>query len=142
MTLETTLEKAIEFADRLQMIGPISVTRFFGGAGLVKNGVQFAFIINGVFYLRVDDLSRLDFEKLGAAPFIYAGRSKTITVSSYYELPDKVANDAEELIRWVTLAIHAAMLAKSTSRRKRRSSREYISDRLHSPRPQKNAIKT
>lgn len=122
MSIATALEKALEFADQLHVIGPISVTRFFGGAGLVKSGVQFAFIINGVFYLRVDDLSRPDFEALGAAPFIYAGRSKTVTVASYYELPDKIANNHDELIRWVTRASHAATLAKSKGRRGRRSS--------------------
>jgi DNA transformation protein len=117
MSLAIAHEKALEFAHRLRVIGPISVTRFFGGAGLVRNGVQFAFIIKGVFYLRVDNLSRPDFEALGAAPFIYAGRSKTVTVASYYELPDKIANDHDELIRWVTRASHAATLAKSTGRR-------------------------
>jgi len=69
-------KRALELADRLHVIGLISVTRFFGGAGLVKNGIQFAFVIKDVLYLRVDDLSRHDFEALGATPFTYATRSK------------------------------------------------------------------
>lgn len=122
MSIASARERALELADRLHVIGPISVTTFFGGAGLVTNGVQFAFIIEDIFYLRVDDLSRPDFEALQAAPFIYAGRLKMVTVASYYELPDKIANDHDELIRWVTRAIRAATLAQSTGRRRRRSS--------------------
>ncbi|RKE37422.1 TfoX/Sxy family transcriptional regulator of competence genes [Paraburkholderia sp. BL23I1N1] len=99
------------------MIGPISVSRFFGGAGLVKNGVQFGFVIKGALYLRVDDLTRPDFEALGAVPFSYAGQSKTVKVASYYQLPDEIADDQHELIRWVTRAIHAAAVAKSKSQR-------------------------
>ncbi len=123
MSHTSARERALELADRLHVIGPISVTRFFGGAGLVKNGTQFAFVIKDVLYLRVDDLSRHDFETLGAAPFTYATRSKMVIVASYYKLPDEIADDHNELIRWATRACHAATLAKSTSRRRRQSSR-------------------
>jgi TfoX/Sxy family transcriptional regulator of competence genes len=123
MSLAAAREKALEFADRLHEIGPISVTRFFGGAGLVRNGVQFAFVIEGLFYFRVDDLSRPDFEALGASPFTYATRSKMVKVASYYELPNRIAEDHDELIRWATRASKAATLAKSASRRKRLRSR-------------------
>ena len=116
-------EQALALANRLHVIGPIAVTPFFGGAGLVKNGVQFAFIINDVLYLRVDDLSRPDFEALGAAPLTYATRSKIVTVASYYALPHEIADDHDELIRWATRASHAALQSKSTRRRKRHSSR-------------------
>lgn len=112
-------ERALELADRLGVIGPISVTRFFGGAGLVKNGIQFAFIIEGVPYLRVNDLSRPDFEMLGAGPFIYATRSKMVQVASYYAIPNKILDNNNELIQWAMRAYQVAILAKSTSKRKR-----------------------
>ncbi len=123
MSLVTPHEMAMEFAERLREIGPILVTRFFGGAGLVRNDVQFAFVIRGVFYLRVDDQSRPDFEKLGSTPFTYAGRSKEVIVASYYKLPDVIAGDHDELIRWATRASHAAIVAKSSRRRRKQSSR-------------------
>jgi DNA transformation protein and related proteins len=112
MSMATARERALEFADRLRAIGPVSVTRFFGGAGLAKDGVQFAFVIEGTLYLRVDDLSRPDFEALDAAPFTYTSQSKTVKVASYYELPDQIADDGEALVLWAIRAVHAAAVSK------------------------------
>jgi DNA transformation protein and related proteins len=112
MSMATARERALEFADRLRAAGPVSVTRFFGGAGLVKDGAQFAFVIEGTLYLRVDELSRPDFEALGAAPFAYASRSKAVKVASYYSLPDEIADDGEALVRWAIRAVHAAAAGK------------------------------
>jgi len=118
MSLAAARERALEFAERLDAIGPITVTRFFSGAGLVRNGVQFAFVIRGVLYLRVDDLSRPDFEALGSAPFTYAGQAKTVKVASYYELPDEIADDPDELSRWALRACHTAVIAQERKRPK------------------------
>ena len=112
-------ERALEFAERMRSIGLVSVTRFFGGAGLVKDGRQFAFVIEGSLYLRVDDLSRPDFEALGAAPFTYASRTKTVKVASYFELPDQIAGDSEALVRWAIRAVHASAVSKPKSARAR-----------------------
>ncbi len=82
MSVTSARDRGHEFVECLSAIGPITVGRFFGGAGLVKDGVQFGFVMMGSLYLRVDDKSRAAFEALGAAPFSYAGRSKTVTVAS------------------------------------------------------------
>ncbi len=112
MSMAAARQLALEFADRLRVIGPMSVTRFFGGAGLSKDGVQFCFVIEGVLYLRVNDANRPEYEALGAAPFTYATRSKTVRVTSYYALPDSIAEDGEALLRWAVRAVHAAGSAK------------------------------
>ena len=122
MSLAMARDRALEFVDRLHAIGPIEVTRFFGGAGLVKNGVQFAFVLKGVLYLRVNDLSRPDFEALGAAPFSLARCSRTVKSPSFYELPDEIADDQEALLRWMSKAWYAAAAAKLKPRRKVRQS--------------------
>lgn len=89
-------------------MGPITVQRFFGGAGLAKNGVQFAFIIEGVLYLRVDEASRATLAAMGSRPFSYRGKAKMVTVAAYYEAPDEVLSDAAELLRWSKAALRAA----------------------------------
>ena len=116
MSLAGERERALELAERLHGIGPIAVTRFFSGAGLARDGVQFAFVIGGVIYFRVDDLARPDFAALGATPFAYASGSKTVTVASYYELPDEIADDPDRLRCWAIRAMHAAVAAKATGR--------------------------
>jgi DNA transformation protein len=108
----------------LRAMGPIEVTRFFGGAGLVMDGVQFGFVMKGILYLRVDACSRRRFEALDAAPFTYAGRSQTVKVTSYYEAPDHIVDDPDELSRWAIDAHRAALTAKPASRRPGRLLRE------------------
>ena len=110
-------DRAREFADSLHAVGPVTVSRFFGGAGLVKDGVQFGFVIMGSLYFRVDDTSRIAFEALGARPFSYAGKSKTITVVSYYEAPDEVIDNPGDLARWASEAHRVAACSKATTKR-------------------------
>ncbi len=120
---------ALELAERLNSIGPVTVTRFFGGAGLVRNGAQFGFVMQGVLYLKVDDASRPAFIALGAAPFVYGTRAKTVKVTSYYEVPAQIADDAEELIRWATRASLASTPPKRATARRRAAAADSSSDK-------------
>lgn len=124
MNLTSARDLALEFAERIHALGPVTVTRFFAGAGLVADGVQFGFVMKGSLYLRVDDRSRAAFVALGAAPFVYTGRSKAVTVASYYEAPSEVVDDPDQLGRWVGEAHRAAVAARRRSepiRSRRRS---------------------
>jgi DNA transformation protein and related proteins len=62
-------DQALDIAERINTPGRVTVSRFFAGAALVADGVQFGFVMKGSLYLRVDDKSRVAFEALGAAPF-------------------------------------------------------------------------
>ena len=110
-------ERAQEFTDSLVAMGPLAVSRFFGGAGLVKDGVQFGFVIEGALYLRVNDKSRAAFVVLGARPFSHAGKSKIITVGTYYEAPDEVLDDPDQLLRWAEEAHRVVAASKPTNQR-------------------------
>lgn len=101
------LDLAREVAERIQGIGPVSVSRFFGGAALKADGVQFGFVMKGSLYLRVDSDGRAAFEAMGALPFQYSSRSKTVTVTSYCEAPAEVMDDPDMLSLWAVRA-HAA----------------------------------
>ena len=67
MTAASARDQALDIADRLHVIGPVEVTRFFGGAGLALEGRQFGFVMKGGLYLKADDLSRPMFEDMGEA---------------------------------------------------------------------------
>ena len=108
-------ELALELAERIEGLGPVSVTRFFSGAALIAAGVQFGFVIRGSLYLRVDDKTRAEYEAAGAAPFSYAGRSKQVTVASYYEAPSEILEDSERLAAWAADAHRAALAARQRS---------------------------
>jgi DNA transformation protein and related proteins len=110
---------ALDIAGRIEGLGPVSVKRFFGGTALTVNGVQFAFVMKGSLYLRVDEESRATFEARGAMPFTYASGSKTVTVASYYEAPAEIFDDVEELRGWATRAYRAAHPSQLRRRRRR-----------------------
>jgi DNA transformation protein len=113
MSAASARDLALDIAGRIRTVGPISVSRFFGGAGLVAASVQFGFVIKGTLYLRVDKKTRSTFEALGAAPFTYAGSAKTVTVTAYYEAPSEVVEDPDTLGQWVVDAHRAALAMKS-----------------------------
>ena len=102
---------ALEIAERIGGLGPIGVARFFSGAALKVGGLQFAFVFGGSLYLRTDERSRPAFEAAGSAPFSYPGKSKTVTVSAYYEAPGEVLDDDEALDQWAAEAYRAALAA-------------------------------
>ncbi len=106
---------ALDIAERIHGLGTIDVKRFFGGAALVADGVQFGFVMKGTLYLRVDDDSRPRFEALSAHPFSYEGGSKVVKVASYYAAPDDVLDNADELRLWAATAHRAALAARGTS---------------------------
>lgn len=113
--------RAMEIAGILAGLGTISVSRFFGGAALRAEGVQFAFVMKGSLYLRANEESRPLFEAKGALPFVYAGRAGRVTVTSYYETPDDVIDDSEVLCRWARHALQAALGGAARKSRRRRS---------------------
>lgn len=107
---------AEEYAARIDGLGPVSVHRYFGGVSLRADGVQFGFVMKGVFYLKADEVSRGAFERHGCAPFTYAGGSGRVTVAAYYEAPGEVLDDPEGLSGWAADALRAA---RSAPQRKR-----------------------
>jgi DNA transformation protein len=88
----------------------------FGGVGLYCQGLFFALIDDDTLYLKVDDATRADFERLGSQPFRpYGDDSHTM---QYYELPAAVLEDREAVRPWVDLALGAAR-RKVAGKRKR-----------------------
>lgn len=115
MSTGSARELALDIAERIDRLGPVTVRRFFGGAALVMDGIQVGFVMKGSLYLRVDDASRPVIEALGAAPFAYAAGSKTVTVASYYEVPDAILEDIERLRDWAVKAYRAGQDSKRRS---------------------------
>jgi TfoX/Sxy family transcriptional regulator of competence genes len=109
MSFASSLELAREVADGASRLGSITTSRFFGGAALKLDGIQFAFVIKSSLYLRVDDHGRAAMQALGAQPFVYAGASGPVTVASYYETPAEIMDDADSLNEWVIRSHKAAV---------------------------------
>jgi len=116
--------RAQEIADQLETLAPVAVTRFFSGAGLTRNGIQFAFVIRGTLYFRTDAESRQAYEAQGAAPFSYAGRTREVTIQAYYEAPVDVLDEPDELNRWAERAYEAAVAAHKPKTKRKAAARK------------------
>jgi DNA transformation protein len=98
--------------------GPVSLRRMFSGYGVSVDGINFALVLRGAIYFRVDAETIPRFEDEGSRPFQYDTRSKVVTVGSYWQLPDRLYDDPEELAQWARSALAAAERAALAKRSK------------------------
>lgn len=96
-------------------VPPIRARSMFGGVGLYSSDVFFALISQDVLYVRVAEADRAAFESLGMPPF--RPFDEHGPVMSYYQLPEEVLEDIDELRRWSERAIAGAREKKSKHRR-------------------------
>jgi len=110
-------EFAAYVADMLTPLGPVQVGRLFSGHGFKLDGVQFAMILRGMLYLRVDDALAAELSALGSLPFSYQTERHSMTIRSYYAVPPDRLDEADQLLAWARRAVQAA-LAKPRRRKK------------------------
>ncbi len=77
--------------------GPVTLRRMFSGYGVSADGVNFAMALRGGLIFRVDDRTVARYEAENAKPFQYDTMKKTVVVSSYRHLPERLYDDPEEL---------------------------------------------
>lgn len=101
--------------------GPVTLRRMFSGYGVSRDGINFALVLRGVIYLRADDRTIPQFEAEGAKPFQYTARGKTVTLGSYWQLPERLYDDTDELATWASDAFAAARQAAALKNAKKSS---------------------
>jgi DNA transformation protein len=91
--------------------GPVTIRRMFSGFGISADNTNFALALRGGLYLRADDQTIARFEAEGSKPFQYQTTARTVTVASYWQLPERLYDDPEELTDWARAALAAAQRA-------------------------------
>ena len=104
--------------DLFSDFGPVTIHRMFSGFGISADGTNFALALRGGLYLRADEHSIPRFEAEGSKPFSYQTRAKIVTVGSYWQLPERLYDDPEELTEWARAALAAAQRAALRKRPK------------------------
>ncbi len=104
--------------DLFSPFGAISIRKMFGGAGVYCNGAIFALVADEGLWLKVDDVTRAEFEAAGLAPFTYEFDNGKTGTMSYYNAPDDIYDDNDALTRWTELALGAARRAKKPAKKK------------------------
>jgi DNA transformation protein len=97
--------------EMLQSLGTIRAKSMFGGWGFYADERFFAIVADDAFYVKVDDVSREEFESRGLRPFRYEVRGDTRVSMDYYEPPPEAMDDREILCEWGRKGIEAAVRA-------------------------------
>jgi DNA transformation protein len=106
--------------EQLAPIGRVRAAPLFGGTSLSRESLAFAFIASdNTLYFVVDDETRARYEAAGMAPFAYDRKNKRVEIRRFFQLPEEVLDDPDELARWAEEAIGvAARTPRKKSRRK------------------------
>jgi DNA transformation protein and related proteins len=110
------------FAD----FGPVAIRRMFSGFGISADGTNFALVLRGGLYLRADDQTIPRFEAEGSKPFQYQTRARTVTVNSYWQLPERLYDDPEQPTEWARAALSAAQRAALRKPKARKGAKKGI----------------
>jgi DNA transformation protein len=117
------------FAD----FGPVTIRRMFSGFGISADGTNFALALRGGLYMRADEESIPRFEAEGSKPFQYQTRAKTVTVNSYWQLPERLYDDPEDLTVWARASLAAAQRAALRKRPKAKTAARKIAVKKAAP---------
>lgn len=101
-------------AEQLEPLGPVRIRNMFGGAGVYFDDLMFGLIAGETLFFKVDERNRGDFEGEEMGPFVYEPPSGKSVAMSYYELPERLYDEPEELILWARRALDAALAAKAS----------------------------
>jgi len=107
------------FDDLFAPFGKIVVRRMFGGEGLFRDGLMFGLVDNERIFLKTSEETRHRFVAEGSGPFTYQMKKGEGILTSYYELPDRLYDDPDELAEWARAAFTVA-LQSPTAKKKRR----------------------
>ncbi|MFQ5562162.1 MAG: TfoX/Sxy family protein [Parvularculaceae bacterium] len=115
--------------DLFAPFGDISIRRMFGGAGVYCDGAFFAIIANDEIFFKADDVSREEFEARGLGRFTFEMKDGRIESMSYYNAPEEIFDDADELKRWTDFALGAAFRAKKFAKKPKKKIKKRVKRR-------------
>jgi DNA transformation protein and related proteins len=102
--------------DQLSRIQPDIRTRsMFGGVGIYAGEFFFALIDNDLVYFKADATNRDRFVACGMGPFMPGGAGGE--VMQYYQVPEDVLEDPEELRAWAGESIEVARRKRTTKKK-------------------------
>src|SRR3982750_229044 len=98
--------------DQLRPVVPgVRARRMFGGIGLYAADLFFGIIDDDVLFLKVDEVTRRDYEARGMPPFSpYEGGVSM----NYSQLPEEILEERETLQLWAGRALDVARTARRT----------------------------
>lgn len=103
--------------EQLAPLGRITVRRMFGAQGVFLDGLMFAIIAGETLFLKADDETRADFQAEGLSQISYDKSDGTTILMAYWQAPDRLLDDDDEMIAWARKAILVARRAQKPARK-------------------------
>ncbi len=100
-------------------LGPVTIRRMFGGAGVFADGLMFALIAGDVLHFKADGQNRPMFEAEDMPPFVYETKDGRRAVMSYMQAPEHLFDDPDEFAAWAREALSAALRADAAKPKKK-----------------------
>lgn len=103
--------------EQLTPLGTIVVRRMFGAAGVFIDGLMFGIIAGEVLFLKTDETTRADFEAEDLAQISYEKSDGKTVLMAYWQAPDRLLDDDDEMQAWARKAIAVARRAAAAKSR-------------------------
>lgn len=114
--------------EQLGQVRPVTCRPMFGGLCFFAEGRAFALVAGDTLYFKVDASNRQDFVAAGMGPFLPFGDPDK--PMQYYQLPEDVLEDPDQLGPWMAKAIAvAANAARPKGKPKAQAAAKQVSKR-------------
>ena len=100
--------------DLFHGIPGISSRSMFGGYAFYLHGKIFAISAEGALYFKTAPEHIEDFKRLKSHPFAFSSKDRKKITTSYWELPEDIMEDRDELIRWIKRSTSISPSKKKT----------------------------
>ena len=109
------------FNDLFAPFGRIVVRPMFGSEGLFRDGLMFGIVYEERLYFKTSEESRRAFIAEGSGPLFYEFKTAEGILTSYYELPDRLYDDPDELAEWARIAFTVAQQSPTAKKKQRKA---------------------
>jgi len=90
----------------------------FGGEGVYSGELIIGLVVGDRIYMKTGDLNRADYLSESCEAFSFM-RGKKRMITSYYSVPDRLLDDAEEFAAWARKAKSAAIAFQKPHKKSR-----------------------
>lgn len=98
-------------------LGRITMRRMFGKTGVFCDGFMLGMVRDNTLYFRVDEENRVAFREAEAFPPLnYEKKGGSIDLA-FWRAPERLFDEADELVAWARLALAAARRAAAKRER-------------------------
>ncbi|MGD9805345.1 MAG: TfoX/Sxy family protein [Hyphomicrobiaceae bacterium] len=95
--------------EMLAPLGPVALKRMFGGYGLFLDGLMFGLVSGDRLYFKTSEAGRAAFEAEGLGPFTYIKKNAPAVLTSYWQAPERLLDEPDEMVAWARTAHRAAV---------------------------------